>query len=58
MEARFGYNGRKIVQGGAGANRVKGLEGIPSGEVEDGSITMWGMGDSQGTQTSGLCGLC
>lgn len=58
MEARFGYDGRKIVQGGAGADRIKGLEGIPGGEMEEGSSMMWVMVDLQGTRASGLRVLC
>lgn len=58
MEARFGCDGRKIVQGGAGAERAKGLEGVPSGEMEEGSIVMWAMGDLQGTRALVLRVLC
>lgn len=50
MEARFGCSGRKMAQGGAGANRAKGLEGVPSGESGEGSVVMWAMGDLQGTR--------
>ena len=58
MESRFGYDGRKIVRGGAGTNEVKGLEGIPGGEMKDSGGSMLVTGDLQGAQASGLSVLC
>lgn len=58
METRFGCDGRKIVQGRAGATRAQGLERIPSREREEGGIVTWAMGDLQGARALVLHVLC